>query len=729
MTKKKKDSSIHGWKKLFRSKLFWFLTIIIFGCGVIIYIVRDIPNPLNLSKGLYPQSSYILDRNGELLYEIYADKRRTPVKLDEISDNLKKATIAIEDSNFYKHGGFDVKGLIRGLYRTIFQKRLQGGSTLTQQLVKNALLSPERTITRKIKEAILTVATEVIYSKDQILEMYFNQTPYGGTLWGVQAASMGIFNKNVKDLNLAEASLLAGLPASPTKYSPFTHPETAKARQEMVLNRMLELKLITQEEFESAKNEQLNYYINKTGIEAPHFVFYIKELLAEKYGIQKLTEGGLTITTTLDLNIQKMAQATVSAEVEKLKNYKVSNGAAMITDPKTGQVLAMVGSIDYFSNMIDGKYNVTTALRQPGSSIKPLNYAVGIDTGKITAASVADDNPTCFAQENQVAYCPTNYGGAYHGIQSIRNSLANSLNIAAVKVLKVNGLETFVASASAMGLSTFKNASDYGLSLTLGGGEVTMADMTVAYGALANMGIKQDLNPILKVVDKDKKVLDEYKYNPGERVLSRETGFIIQQILSDDGARSMVFGRGSMLNIKGHKEVAVKTGTTNDMRDNWTIGYTPDFVVATWVGNNDNSKMGGLVSGTTGAAPIWNKIMTELLKDKEVKEPTRPANVVGMNVCNLTGAAIPEEGCESHFEYFKKEYLPTRQGSLRQNILINKDTNQPVSDGQNIPNAEWQEHTVIKDITGINICLDCPIVETTDDKGEKKTIKPTVTIK
>lgn len=699
------------------------------GILTLAFVARDIPNPMKLSTGEYAQSSYILDRNGKLLYEIYSDKRRTPIKLDEVSQNVKNATLAIEDSNFYKHNGFDFKGLIRGLYRTVFQKRLQGGSTLTQQLVKNALLSPERTISRKIKEAILTIATEIIYSKDEILEMYFNQTPYGGTLWGIQAASQAIFNKNVSDLDLAEGALLAGLPASPTKYSPFTHPEAAKARQEMVLTRMLELKMITQDEFDKAKSEDLNYYISKTGIEAPHFVFYVKELLAEKYGIQKLTEGGLTINTTLDLDIQKMVEASVSAEVAKLTNYKVSNGAAMVTDPKLGQVLAMVGSIDYFSNEIDGKYNVTTALRQPGSSIKPLNYAVAIETGKVTAASVVDDGPTCFAQVNQVAYCPTNYGGAYHGIQSIRNSLANSLNIGAVKVLKVNGLETFVASASAMGLTTFKNASDYGLSLTLGGGEVTMSDMTVAYGVLANMGIKQNLNPILKITDRSGKVLEEYQYQAGERIMSRETGFIIQQILSDDGARSMVFGSGSMLNIKGHPEVAVKTGTTNDMRDNWTIGYTQDYVVATWVGNNDNSKMGGLVSGTTGAAPIWNKIMTQLLKDKDVKEPIRPANIVGMNVCNLTGLAIPEEGCESHFEYFKKEYLPARQGALRQNVLINKDTGQLVNDGETVANSEFQEHTIIKDITGVSICLDCPQVQMTDENGQTKNEKPVVTIK
>ena len=349
---------------------------------------------------------------------------------------------------------------------------------------------------------------------------------------------------------------------------------------------------------------------------------------------------------------------------------------------------------------------------------------MAIETGKITAASVVDDNPTCFGQINQKNYCPTNYGGAYHGLQNIRTSLANSFNIAAVKVLKLNSLETFVASASAMGISSFQNPSDYGLSLTLGGGEVTMTDMNVAYGVLANMGIRQDLTPILKIVDKNGQVLEEYKENSGNRVMSRETGFIIQQILSDDGARSMVFGRGSMLNIKGHPEVAVKTGTTNDMRDNWTIGYTPDYVVTTWVGNNDNSKMGGLVSGTTGAAPIWNKIMTQLLLDKEVKTPVRPAGIVGMYVCNLTGMAVPDGGCESHYEYFKKEFLPKKQTLTRQNVLINKDTGRIVVDNEVAPNAEWQEHTIVEDITKLKICLDCPLVENNDPNDPNKNKKP-----
>lgn len=709
-SKKKTKKSIRLDKK------WWFLILFVLGL-IVVYVIREIPNPTKLSKGEYPESSKILDRKGRLLFEIYSEKRRTPVGLEEISENLKEATLAIEDVNFYKHIGFDIKGIVRGLYRTVFKKRLQGGSTITQQLVKNALLTQERTISRKIKEAILTVATEILYDKDEILEMYFNQTPYGGTIWGAQSAAKGFFNKEVKDLNLAEAALIAGLPASPTRYNPFSYPEAAKKRQEMVLERMYEVGFINKEEMEKAKEEKLNYYLDRTGILAPHFVFYVKELLTEKYGLNRLNEGGLKITTTLDLDLQKFSETVVASEVAKLKRSNVTNGAALITEAKTGQILAMVGSIDYFSNEIDGKYNVTTALRQPGSSIKPINYAVALELGKITPASIISDEKTCFKQVNQKPYCPTNYGYSYYGLQNVRSSLANSLNIGAVKVLQLNGLETFVASASAMGLESFKNPSDYGLSLTLGGGEVLMTEMATAFGVLANMGVKQELNPILKVVDKKGEVLEEFKDNPGERVLSRETGFLIQQILSDDGARSMVFGRGSLLNIKGHPDVAVKTGTTNDLRDNWTLGYSPDFVVASWVGNNDNSKMRGVVSGISGAAPIWNKIMTEILKDKVVKKPIKPEGIIGMNVCNVSGGMVGESGCESRYEYFNKKFLPT--GKIeRANVLINKDTGKIVVDNEEAPNAEWQEHTIVFDISGVKICLDCPKVENLEDNNQ-----------
>ncbi len=671
-------------------------------------IFRDMPNPKKLSSGDYPESSKILDRSGELLYEMYAEKNRTTVALADIPEKLVQATLAIEDANFYKHVGFDVKGIIRGLYRTVFQKRLQGGSTLTQQLVKNALLTPERTFKRKIKEAILTIATEILYSKNQILEMYFNQTPYGGTMWGVEAAAQGIFGKEVKDLGLAEAALIAGLPASPTRYSPFAHPDAAKARQELVLSRMLELKYISQEEYDGAKGEALNYILNKNVIKAPHFVFYVKEQLLEKYGIQEVHEGGLKVWTSLDLDIQNYAQEEVKAEIESLKKAKVSNGAALVTNTKTGEILAMVGSRDYFDTEIDGKYNVTTALRQPGSSIKPLNYAVGLDTGKVTAASIFNDSPSCFKVPGQRPYCPTNYGYSYYGIQSLRNSLANSLNIAAVKMLNLNGVENFVASASAMGISTFKNASDYGLSLTLGGGEVYMTDMATAFGVFANMGVRQDLVSILKVEDKNGKVLEEYKYEPGKRVMQPETAYIINSILSDNGARSMVFGSNSKLRIKDHPEVAVKTGTTNEMRDNWTIGYTPDKLVAVWVGNNDNSKMGSVVSGITGAAPIWNRIMTKVLENEKVKNYAKPENLISMSVCNLSGLLPPEEGCEAHNEFFNKNFLPQRGGPRQNDLMIDKNTGKIIKEGEDNPDGEWQSHVSIQDVTGEWVCLDCP---------------------
>ncbi len=676
-----------------------------------VWMLRDIPNPRKLSSGDFPESSQIFDRNGKLIYEIYTDKRRQEATLESVPEKLVLATLAIEDAGFYKHFGFDVRGILRGLYRTIIQGRLQGGSTLTQQLVKNALLSPERTWGRKIKEAILTLATEIMYSKKEILEMYLNQTPYGGTLWGVETAARGIFNKEVTDLNLAEAALLAGLPGSPTRYSPFAHPDAAKKRQEMVLARMEELKYISLKEKQTAEAEKLNYYVKKDKLSAPHFVFYVKEKLIEKYGLKKVTEGGLKVWTTLDLDLQNYTQEQVVNEVGKLNKYNVTNGAALVTESRSGQILAMVGSKDYFANDIEGKYNVVTALRQPGSSIKPLNYAVGIETGKVTAASIFNDAGTCFQVENQKAYCPTNYGNKYYGIQNLRQSLANSLNIPAVKMLKINGLANFVASASAMGISTFNNPDDFGLSLTLGGGEVYMTDMGTAFGALANMGVRQALTPILKVTDKNNKVLEEYKYVPGERVLSAATAFIISEILSDDGARNMVFGSGSMLNIKKHPEVAVKTGTTNDLRDNWTVGYTPDYVTVTWVGNNDNSKMSGVVSGTSGAAPIWNKVMTKLLEDKTVKRFPKPEGVTGITVCNLTGQLPPDEGCDSHFEYFKKEYPPNKKTSLKNMVLIDRATGQPVKTMENNPNAEWQEHLSVQEATGEWICLDCPKID------------------
>lgn len=704
MKSKKPKKKIKRNKKRFIWYLFIFL-LVSFSL-FLLYLAKDIPNPKTLSTKEYPESSQIFDRNQKLLYEFYSDQRRLPARLAEIPSTLIQATLAIEDANFYHHFGFDLKGILRGLYRTLLKKRLQGGSTITQQLVKNALLSRERTLTRKIKEAILTICVEILYSKDQILEMYFNQTPYGGNIWGVKAAAKAIFNRDLPDLNLAESALLAGLPGSPSLYSPFTNPEGARLRQQMVLTRMLELNYITPQQKDQAFSAPLDYSYIKNQIQAPHFVFYVKQKLIDKYGESVVNQGGLKIITTLDLDLQNYAQTIVASETGKLAKYNVSNGAVLVTQPKTGQILAMVGSKDYFATDIEGNFNVVTSLRQPGSSIKPLNYAVALELGKITPASIIIDEPSCFSGFK--LYCPTNYAYRYFGLQTARGALASSLNVPAVKVLKLNGLDTFVASASAMGISTFKDPKNYGLSLTLGGGEVTMTDMATAFSVFANMGLRQDLHSILEVRDKNDKPLELYSYIPGERLLSRETSFLIQQILSDDGARSPVFGSASLLNIKGHPEVAVKTGTTNDLRDNWTIGYTPDFIVLSWVGNNNNTRMSGVVSGTSGAAPIWNKIMTRILTDKPKRLPAIPSGVIGINVCNLTGELIPDEGCDTHYEYFNFQFPPKLKLPLKNSLLINKDTGEPVDPGSTFPNLEWQEHSSVKDLSGLWYCFDCP---------------------
>lgn len=688
------------------------------GIGVILFLIlffwifKDLPSPTRLGSPDFPASTLIYDRNGQLLYEIYAEKNRVPVNLEELPDYIKWATIASEDKNFYHHHGFDFGGILRAIFNTIFRRSLQGGSTLTQQLVKNALLEdPSRTLRRKIREAILTWGTEVIYSKDRILEMYLNQAPYGGTAWGIESAAQTYFNKKAKDLSLAEATLLVGLPASPTRFSPFgAHPELAKERQERVLQRMVEDGYITKEESEEAKKQELNYAPPTVGIKAPHFVLYIKELLVDEYGEKLVEQGGLKVQTTLDLDLQEFAQQTVATEVGKLKNLKISNGAALVTNPQTGEILAMVGSKDYFDKDIDGNVNVTLSSRQPGSSIKPLNYALALEEKNITLATVINDMPTCFAVPGQRLYCPVNYDGSFHGPTQVRFALGNSYNIPAVKVLALNGLEDFVAKAKEMGISTFTEPKNYGLSLTLGGGEVKMIDMATAFSSLANLGIRQDVWAIKKVENQNNKVLFEKKEEEGPRVISMETAYLISHILLDNNARSAAFGSSSFLVINNHPEVSVKTGTTNDRRDNWTIGYTPSYLTVVWVGNNDNSPMSYVASGVTGASPIWNKIITYALKDQKQEWPLKPEGIVGASVCQLSGKlANPDQPCETRFEYFIEGTVPNETENLKMMVEIDKTTGQLANEKTPPENREPQEHQVIYDPLGIPFCLDCTV--------------------
>jgi len=653
-----------------------------------------------------------------LLYDIYVEKNRNPIKLSELPSYIKFATIASEDKDFYKHGGFALRGILRAMFNTVFHRKLQGGSTITQQLAKNALLTQERTVRRKIREALLTIAIEVIYSKDKILEMYLNQIPYGGTAYGIGSASQLYFNKSAKDLTLAEAALLAGLPASPTRYSPFgTQPKISKKRQEYVLDEMVKDKFITAEEGKKAKEEELKFAEHGQGIKAPHFVMYVKDQLVEKYGQQKVDQGGLRVYTTLDLDIQEFAQTAVASEVAKLQREKVSNGAVLVTAPKTGEILAMVGSKDYFAKDIDGNVNVTTSLRQPGSSIKPLNYALALESKILTPASLILDIPTCFDVLGQKRYCPNNYDGQFHGATQVRFALGNSYNVPAVKTLALNGLENFVATASAMGITTFKDPKNYGLSLTLGGGEVKMVDMAVAFGVLANAGIKQPLYSIQKVEDYAGKVLEEHRVEEEQKIISGETSYLISHILLDNNARQAMFGQSSYLVVKNHPEVSVKTGTTNDRRDNWTIGYTPSYLAVVWVGNNDNAPMSYVASGVTGASPIWNRVIRFALEKQDQAEgktfqewPIKPEGVVGASICSTSGLVPGDSGCPTRYEYFISGTIPTETENLKRQIQINKTNQQPIEPGQNIPpeNIENQEHQVVTDLTNSILCLDCP---------------------
>ena len=720
--------------KKFRTYIILAVVIMVV-MSVVLYtwILKDLPSPSDLYSYDLPQTTKIYDRKGELLFKIFTDQDRTVVPIDEIPLYLQQATISIEDKDFYHHPGINpVGGILRAASSSITKGRLEGGSTITQQLMKNTLLTPDRTITRKLKEIALSLWAEVLYSKEEILEMYLNTVPYGGTAWGVESAAKRYYNKKVTDLTLGEAALLAGLPVAPTRVSPFgNNPELALDRQKLVLNRMVEEGYITKEEADKAKSEKIVFAQNRTNISAPHFVMFVREKLAEKYGEQVVEKGGISVTTTLDLSIQEMAEEIVASEVADIAKYDVGNGAALVTRPATGEILAMVGSSDY-SASDSGWFNVTTALRQPGSSIKPIMYATGIETRKLTAASPIHDEPTCFTVINQEVYCPQNYDGQFHGITHTRFALANSYNIPAVKSLYHIGLEAMIATASAMGIDTFKDPSRYGLSLTLGGGEVTMVDMAEAFGVFSNGGIKKDLIYVLKIKDNKGEVIYEQDKGSlnvvsqleivGKRVLSRETAFIVSHILYDNGARSSAFGSSSELVVRGHPEVSVKTGTTNDLRDNWTIGYNQDYLVAAWVGNNDNTPMDrNVVSGVTGAAPIWNEIMTNLLVDSKQSWPAIPSGVIGRSICILSSNLPSSEGetCPTRFEYFIKGTEPTDVENLRRAVNIDKTTGR-LATGDTAPeNIEQQEKSIVYDITGKPYCVDCPPPESPTILTEK----------
>lgn len=645
-------------RNLLRMAKFAFLGVIL------VFIVSLIALPLMAFNLPSPDkivrkegfSTKILDRNGEVLYDIFANQRRTPVTLDEVPLYLRQATIAIEDKNFYKHQGFDPLGILRGLSRFFTTGRAQGGSTLTQQLVKNVLLSSERSIFRKVREFVLALQIERKYSKDQILQMYLNEAPYGGTAWGVEAAAEIYFGKKVKDLNLVECAILAGLPQRPSTYSPFSStPKAYIDRTQQVLRRMREDGYITKNQEEEAKNLLDSIAFQKgSSFKAPHFVQYVQKILEERYGEAVVEQGGLKVTTTLDWKLQEKAQEIVAEEISKVEKQRITNGATVVIDSQTGEVLAMVGSKNFNDPNYDGQVNVTTSLRQPGSAMKPFTYVTAFKEG-YTPSTLLMDVPTTFpGGANQPDYKPVNYDGKSRGPIQVRYALGNSINLAAVKILAMVGIKDTLKTAYDLGITTLEPTQEtlnrVGLSLTLGGGEVRLLDLTDAYAPFLNKGYRIDPVVILKVEDSNGKVLEEVKPEKGKRVLTEEQAFLIADILSDNEARKEVFGPNSLLNFPD-KKIAVKTGTTNDKRDNWTIGGNPQVVVGVWVGNNDNSPMLNVASGVSGASPIWRRVLQEALKGKDPVSFDLPGGITTAPVDAVSGYAA-HDGFPSRTEYF-----------------------------------------------------------------------------
>jgi len=618
-------------KKFLKNLILLVVSIFILIAGIVVVLLSsmDIPDFRSLGNRKVINSTQIYDRTGEiLLYDIHQDTKRTYVPFEQMSLNIKNATVAIEDSEFYNHGGIRLVSIIRATFSNLFHIGIGGGgSTITQQLVKNALLtkgSGFAKYVRKIKEWVLAVKIDNSMPKEKILEAYLNEIPYGGNLYGIEAASKTYFNKNAQDLTLAEAAYLASIPQSPTVLSPYgKNKDKLEVRKNLVLSRMLELKFISQVEYDQVKNETVIFTPQATtGIKAPHFVFFIKDYLEQKYGSDVVNGSGLKITTTLNADLQAKAEQIVKdGALKNEKDWNGSNAGLVAIDPKTGQILAMVGSRDYFDKAIDGNFNVAIATRQPGSSFKPFIYATAFNKS-FTPDTVLFDLPTEFQttcdaygqalpRHNQKdCYMPDNYDEKFRGPINLRDALAQSINLIAVKLFYLAGLPDSMRTAESMGISTLKEIGQYGLTLVIGGGEVSLLDMTSAYGVFANDGIKNSYTGILEVQDLTGKILEQYQPNP-QQVLPKNTALTVSDVLSDNQARTPTFGANSALQIPG-RQVAAKTGTTNDNRDAWTIGYTPSVVVGVWAGNNNNLPM--KKGGAAVAGPIWNSFMNEALK-------------------------------------------------------------------------------------------------------------------
>ncbi|MEI6316581.1 MAG: transglycosylase domain-containing protein [bacterium] len=679
----------HKKRHIIRNIIFAILGLgaIIFGVLILWISTLQLPDFSSFDSRKQVNSTKVYDRTGTIvLYDLGSDIHRTNIPYTDMGATIKNATVAIEDSNFYNNPGIEIKSMVRALIADITHAgAVQGGSTITQQVIKQSLLSNDKTIVRKLKEVILSLKLEREYNKDEILGIYLNEIPYGGNTFGISEAAETFFGKKPADLTLAEAAYLAAIPNAPTHYSPYgAYKSDLDSRKNLVLTREHELKFITDAEFAQAKNEKVTFLPQQPqGIKAPHFVFFIKDYLEQKYGSDVVETGGLKVITTLDYGLQQAAENAVTTYTTGAKKQIDDENSGLVAiDPKTGQILVMVGSRNYFDKEIDGNYNVTTAKRQPGSSFKPYVYVTAFEKG-FTPETMLMDVPTEFnsscdpyghplpGHSDAVCYMPNDFDNKFRGPMSIRNALAGSINVPAVQTLYIVGINNAIKTAQDMGITTLTDPSRYGLSLVLGGGEVKLLDMVSAYSVFATEGYRHPYSGILSVTDKDGNTLESWSDNQIQ-VLPRNPTLQISSILSDNKARTATFGANSYLNFSD-RDVAVKSGTTNDNKDSWAVGYTPSLVVGVWLGKNDNTSMPVNIT----AAPIWHMFMQEALKNYPVEYFDKP--VVDSNYNSLPPVL------RGHFEGNQEFTIDTISGGLATpNTPIETQKEEVVTDVHNI---------------------------------------------
>jgi 1A family penicillin-binding protein len=659
--------------------------LLLFG-GLFAYVFAGLPNVDSLPQHLRQPSLRITDRNGRLLYEVMPPDsgEHAVVSLDRLPVCMKQATLAAEDENFYQNSGVDLEGILRAFWINLRGgETLVGGSTITQQVARSLLLpdeSNQRTLRRKLREALLAWQLAHKYSKDDILALYLNQTYYGSFAYGVEAASQTYFGKPASDLSLPECALLAGLPQAPSLYNPFSNPDGAMKRQQVVLGLMKKDGFISQEEYQQAEQSPLSYNQSPFPINAPHFVWMVKDQVDSLFESGQLDRNAsLVVRTTLDLDIQRIAEAAIARQIARFKNdqgidHHVNNAALVVLDPRTGEILALVGSADYFNDAIDGAVNMAISPRQPGSAFKPLIYAAAFDpqsSSPWTAATPIMDVQTVFTTHDGKSYIPQDYDTLEHGIVPARVALASSLNIPAVATLNKVGVSNMVNLAHRLGIASLGDPNEFDLSLALGGGQMTLLELTTAYATLANRGFYPGNYAILDIRDADGNLLYTQKKAQQTQVFDERVAWLVSDILSDDQARQIGFGLNSTLKLD--RPVAVKTGTTSNFHDNWTVGYTPSLVVGVWVGNSDYQAMQD-VNGLTGAAPIWQETIRAILQNQPAENFVRPPNMLQMNVCTYSGL-LPTSFCDkTHLEWFILGTQPTQPDTVYRQVWIDSAT-------------------------------------------------------